>query len=139
MSYQVKNRFLILGLTGPLGAGCSTTARFLSGSAIDSQTTIKESLKIQTDQLKGIDKKIKSEYQKLYTYKEDARVRISKKLGPYKKDWIDPNKDARMEANEQKIKRVSSKLKIYLNRREIFQTLNEFLNSESFKKNSLNT
>lgn len=138
MAYQVKNRFLILGLTGPLGAGCSTTAQFLSGSSLDSQITMKESLNLQTAKLKDIDRKIKAEYQKLYAYKDDARVRISKKLGPYKKDWIDPNKDERVKANEQKINRVSSKLKIYLNRREILKTLDSFLNSNSFNRNNLN-
>ena len=123
---------------GPLGAGCSTTAQFLSGTELNSQTTMKESLKLQTSKLLEIDKKIKSEYQKIYTYKEDAGARISKNLGPYKKDWIDPNTDVRIEAVEQKIKRVSSKLKIYLNRREILKTLQRFLNSDSFNKKNIN-
>lgn len=58
MPYRAKNKFLILGLTGPLGSGCTSTAKFLSGFPPDAQLKIKDLMENQVGKLDEINKNI---------------------------------------------------------------------------------
>ena len=138
MPYQAKNKFMILGLTGPMGSGCTSTAKFLSGIPSDSQHTIKDLMHIQTGQLDDLNKNISKTYEIIFNAKKSVRDRLSKKLGPYKKSWINPDEDEKIRENELEIKKEYSKLKFYLKRREIYNTLNSFLVSESLRSDNSN-
>jgi deoxycytidylate deaminase len=138
MPYQAKNKFMILGLTGPLGSGCTSTAKFLSGMPSDSQHTIKDLMHIQTGQLEDINKNIGNIYEIIFNAKKSVRNRLSKRLGEYKKSWINPDEDEKIKENELEIKKEYSKLKFYLKRREIYNTLNSFLISESSRNDNTN-
>ena len=138
MKNQLKNQFLILGLTGPLGSGCSMTAKFLSGEPCGTGITIKELLQIQAEQLEKLDFKIKEQYKNINNTKQKIKNRLSKRLGHHKQDWVDPNKDNIIKGLERKNERYLSKLKIYLNRREVHKSLRDFLNSGNFDKKNIN-
>ena len=137
MPYRMKNRFLVLGLTGPLGSGCSDTAKFLSGQKVKgltiqqilgSQIKFKEKLKI----------KIPKTYNEIENIKKSISNRQDKRLGPYKRKFIDPNEDPIIKNLERQTKDKHEKLKIYLNRREIINVLESLSNDSSLRYNNIN-
>jgi len=138
MPHQLKNRFSIIGITGPLGSGCSTAGKFLSGIPVNSHGTMKELLKTQINELGDLNVRIGKEYKKISGLKKNIEDRLSKRIGPYKKNWIDPNKDNRVKMHETKISRTLSKLKIYLRQREVYSSLKDLIESKFLTKSNLN-
>jgi deoxycytidylate deaminase len=137
MPYRMKNRFLILGLTGPLGAGCSDTAKFLSGKEVNN-LTIKETLNNLIESKKRLKTKIPQTYEELEKIKKSIDKRKDKRLGPYKKNFIDPNTDDKIRKLEKESKIKYHKLKIYLRQREVIEVLEKFVNDSTLEYDNLN-
>jgi deoxycytidylate deaminase len=137
MVYEMKNRFLILGLTGPLGSGCTTTGKFLSGNTRNN-ISLKDLIKKQVSEEKNLDKKIKREYREIEKIKESISKRLSKKLGPYKNLIIDPNRDPTILKYEREASKRHNILKIYLRKREVIRILKKFLDDKVFHYDNLN-
>ena len=133
----MKNRFLILGLTGPLGSGCTTTGKFLSGNTRDN-ICLKDLIKKQVLEEKKLDIKIKKEYRKIEKIKESISNRLSKKLGPYKNLINDRNRDPTILKYEREASKRHNILKIYLRKREVIRILKKFLNDQVFLYDNLN-
>jgi hypothetical protein len=126
MPYRMKNRFLVLGITGPLGAGCTTTAKFLSGKRLEGPTVISliDSLIHQTDDLT---KRVDQYYNQIENIRESIDNRLSKNLGPYKQALLNAQEDPKVQAYERQAKKAHEHLKIYLRRREVTDVLEKFL------------
>ena len=94
MPYEMKNRFLILGLTGPVGSGCTQAARFLAGYPAF-EKNISELLSDQTSEkrLSNLNNRISSGYESIRDLKEKISGRRSKRLGPYWGAMIDDSDD----------------------------------------------
>lgn len=137
MSYEMKNRFLIIGLTGPLGSGCTNTGKFLSGKRIDG-ITVKELLLKQIGKKEHFNFKIKKEYQLIENLKNSISKRISKNLGPYKNLILKPNEDPIIQKLEREATKRHNRLKIYLRKREVTKVLEKFLNDKAFHYDNLN-
>jgi len=133
----MKNRFLILGLTGPLGAGCTTTAKFLSGQRIEG-TTLRELVSRQIAQRSEIQERIKENYEKIAGLRKRSARRLDKNLGPYKQSIINANDDPTLQSYEKEAKKCHDFLKIYLNRREVSDVLDVFLKDDSFEYKNIN-
>ncbi len=140
MPYKMRNRFLILGLTGPLGSGCTSTAKFLSGKWIEG-FSIKEVLENQTNKVAKdlLNEKIKNAYLKIDQLKKASEHRGTKAdFGPYKESFIDSSSDPRLTENERKANFNHEKLKIYLKKREVYKVLHSFLEDDVFYYNNIN-
>ena len=128
MPYKMKNRFLILGLTGPLSSGCTQTARFLSGYSIYGKK-IDEVLKDQTteNQFDNLNKRIRAGYENTNKLKERISSRKSKKLGPYWGAMVDDLEDQFVKNLERELGQRHARLKIYLRRREVLEVLKDLV------------
>ena len=137
MLYDIKNRFLIIGLTGPLGTGCTTTAKFLSGTEINGFKfdSLIEELSNKIDEINVC---IQDEYNKIADIKKSIEIRRSKDFGPYTDVFINPNNDIRLRDFERKLPAINQKLKIYLRQREIYKVLNSFKYDPVLKYENVN-
>lgn len=139
MPYEMKNRFLILGLTGPVGSGCTSTGKFLSGENIDG-ITIKDILERQTAEREELIKRIKRKYGAIKDIKDiiSKRESRSQSLGPYK-DLIKPTtEDLRIKRLEKLASSDQQKLKRLLRKREIINALDNFRNDRVFNYQTIN-
>lgn len=137
MPYRMKNRFLILGLTGPLGSGCSDTAKFLSGRVVNG-FSINDILKSQIKLKDELSNKIQKTYNDIENIKISISNRQNKRLGPYKRQFIDPIEDPIIKKHETEARAKHEKLKFYVTRREVINVLENFNNDDSLKYDNLN-
>ena len=128
----MKNRFLLLGFTGPVGSGCTNSARFLAGYPVYGRR-ITKLLQDQTNEerLKRLNKRITSRYKTISELKEKISRRKAKKLGTYWKALIDDQDDPFIRGLERDLSIKHTQLKIYLRKREVFEVLKEMINQES--------
>lgn len=123
----MRNRFLILGLTGPLGSGCTTTAKFLSGSTIDGKNFTELLLELSNDDfLDDLDKRISRQNNQIKKLTDQISVRLNKPLGIYKNEMIDFSEDLWIKDKERKLKYTHQQLAIYHRRRLTSEVLKDF-------------
>ena len=139
MPYEMKNRFLILGLTGPLGSGCTETALFLSGNEREGNSLSDVLNKHISEKSKEmLRKRITNKYDLIYQNKELISKRERIELGPYKNLIINPSEDILIQEKERKNIIEHNKLKQNLVRREINQVLNDFSQDKVFGYQNIN-
>ena len=134
MPFKMRNRFLVLGLTGPLGSGCTTTAKFLSGQEFNGKT-LEGFLKDLTGNgfFEGLDSRITKTYKLINQLKDKISDRTNKSLGPYKNEMIDFSSDLFIKKRERELKYAHHSLQIYLRKREVSLVLKKFLEEPIFQ------
>lgn len=138
MDNSNRNRLLIIGLTGPLGSGCTSIGKFLSGLEYKSQPSIEELLQIQCAELNDLNDKISVTYEKIFGEKNKIKNYLSKRLGPSKQSWNNKAETNHIQDHEIEINIHYSELKDLLIKREIYITLKQFLESNCFNRNNFN-
>lgn len=139
MPYKMKNRFLILGLTGPVGSGCTQAARFLAGYPAFGKV-ISELLNEQTNEerFRNLNDRIKLGYKSIRSLKEKISHRKSKNFGPYWGAMIDESDDPYIKSLKRRLTRKHERLKIYLRRREVIEVLRDMVQDRSYLYENIN-
>ena len=115
--HEIKKGFLIVGFTGPLSSGCSTSANFFSESIneyIDKKTT---------DALPRVEQKIRALYKQISKLKYSLNIEDKK---------LDDNKLDEKKQNITKIDKLTENLKEYLHLRETLTVLKDYRGKSDF-------
>lgn len=139
LSLEKSKNFLIIGLTGPVGSGSTTTAKFLAGENLFGFNAY-DALKAQCEEkeISRITKTAYKTYHQIDNFKMQIAGRLSINLGPYKGSMIDQKSDPAIQSLQRKIRFKHGKLKIYLRKREVQLALKRVHKDWSSTNSNLN-
>ncbi|MCP3940388.1 MAG: hypothetical protein GY710_02765 [Desulfobacteraceae bacterium] len=129
MINHFKNESLIIGLTAPLGSGCSMTAKFLAGKSLNNQKTFNELIESKKNSLSLIDERI----EELYKAIKDDKGFIKNRLIEGKNQ-----SDDEVKIRKENIKKNFYDLMKELRKREIYKSLEEFYKKQGCKSIEFN-